>query len=48
MEYLTGFVKFIMDFIGYIQDLVNYIRAKNDGNNNAEPPTPPEINFSGE
>ncbi len=48
MEYLTGFVKFIMAFIGYIQELVTYIRSKNDGNGNAEPPTFPSLDFSGE
>lgn len=41
MDYINKFVNFIMAFIGYIQELIKYIRAKNDGNDNAEPPTIP-------
>ena len=38
MDYLTKFVNIIMAFIKYVQDLVAYIRAKNDGNENAQQP----------
>ena len=38
MDYITKFTEFIFTIVEYIQALVAYIRAKNDGNQNAQPP----------
>ncbi len=37
------FVNFIMGLIKYFQELVAYFRAKNDGNEDAVPPTFPKF-----
>ena len=38
MEFVTNIVNFIMGLVGYITDLIDYIRAKNDGDEDAEMP----------
>lgn len=44
MEFLTGFVDFIMQLITFIKDIVAYYRAKNDGKE-AEMPEFPSFKF---
>lgn len=43
MEFFAKFTDFIFAIVGYIQALVKYIRARNDGDNNAQAPEFPNL-----
>ena len=44
MDYIGGFIEFIMNMIGYIQNLVSYFRDKNEGKD-VQMPDFPAINL---